>query len=637
MRRHLGPTSLFAGTVLAGVLSASVAAAAPGSESEAKSIEAAQRFERGLEKDTARLRLRTNLEHLIALWESARAHAKKGDRLTALEGEARARKMLAHWSGRKDDQERAAEARTLLDKELKRSAAPIAPAASTAVARLSAVAFEEAPDGPRLVLAVEGEFEHKRHRIAFKDDRAARVVFDLRPVVAANKTLKSITVKKNGIDRIRVGQFDDKTVRIVVDVEKGSSAPKGIDLVRDGTRGLLALGPPEVSADERKEAPSPAPVSAAAEQASEAPSEDKDDALAATRERLLEIVQEMKSIDTGDPAPARDASPRGQKESSAIAASEAESVEEEPAGGPGEVAIEARALKRSTRDAAKARDEGLVRIQRIVLDAGHGGKDFGAQGVNGIREKDVNLAIAKKLGKQLEKRLGVKVVYTRSSDQFVSLQRRAQIANKSSADLFVSIHANAHKRRSIAGIETYYLNTTSDRYAERLARRENAGPEGEGEPGDDPEPGVGMSEEEGSLPSGELGQDLRLILADLAMRSASTESRRLAGYVQSTLVGTLKKKHGDIRDLGVKHALFYVLLGARMPSILVETGFVTNSAEGGRLGEAQYQSEAASAIALGIARFVHEREGIARRLRADGGAVEPRFRDERALASVHAR
>jgi N-acetylmuramoyl-L-alanine amidase len=158
------------------------------------------------------------------------------------------------------------------------------------------------------------------------------------------------------------------------------------------------------------------------------------------------------------------------------------------------------------------------------------------------------------------------------------------------------------------------LNVTGDRYASRLARRENALEEEEGE---SPEPGVGAAEDAGELPTGSLGQDLRLILADLAMRSATSESRRLAGFVQGSLVGNLRRQHDDVKDLGVKHALFYVLLGTRMPSVLIETGFVTHATEGRRLASDKYQDEVARSIAQGVLRFVEERERLASR--DDGG------------------
>ncbi|MCK6549631.1 N-acetylmuramoyl-L-alanine amidase [Myxococcota bacterium] len=349
---------------------------------------------------------------------------------------------------------------------------------------------------------------------------------------------------------------------------------------------------------------------------------DAADAEAAHHDELLRIVQDVRGAfpelaDEGTPAipegeDGRDDSVARNEPDVTVTAEDAPLVLK---GSADPITLpEGTKLKRSTRDAARSRDGSFVRIRRIVVDAGHGGKDVGAIGRGGIREKDVNLAIATELGRQLERRLGVKVIYTRTTDEYVSLEKRSQIANASSGDLFVSIHANSHKKRKINGIETYYLNTTSDRYATRLAKRENLG-EDDDDDGEEPEPTVGMpADEQAELPSGALGQDLRLILADLAMRSATVESRRLAGYVQTTLVGKLKRQYDDVQDLGVKHALFAVLLGVRMPSILIETGFVSNPVEAVRLGDPKYRDAIADAIAHGIVRFVMEREAIARRL-----------------------
>ncbi len=266
----------------------------------------------------------------------------------------------------------------------------------------------------------------------------------------------------------------------------------------------------------------------------------------------------------------------------------------------------------STRRAAKPRQVSLLKIRRVIVDAGHGGKDPGAVGPGGVREADVNLSIAKRLGAELSEKYGLEVIYTRSTDHFVSLKARTQIANQHEADLFISVHANAHRNRKVHGIETYYLNTTSNRYARRLARRENLLATHSEDQG--LEPGVGMQTEDvGSLPEGKLGQDLRLILADLAMRSAAVESKRLAGYVQTAMVSGLRRQKETVKDLGVKHALFYVLLGARMPSVLVETGFISHAQESLRLADAAYQQHVAQSIARGVMRFAAERADVARR------------------------
>jgi N-acetylmuramoyl-L-alanine amidase len=226
-----------------------------------------------------------------------------------------------------------------------------------------------------------------------------------------------------------------------------------------------------------------------------------------------------------------------------------------------------------------------LKVRRVVVDAGHGGKDAGAIGPHGVREKTLALAIAKRVAARL-KSLGFKVVMTRKDDTFVSLDERTRIANEAHADLFVSIHCNAAKKRNLAGVETWTLNVASDRYAARLAAFENA-------------------EADRTV------SDLRLILADLATKANAGDARNLAQSVQSSLVRTLRSRVGPVRDHGVKQALFYVLLGTHMPAILVETGFISNPAEEARLKSARFQEGTAEAIARGVKDFVDARRRLA--------------------------
>src|SRR5207302_1152392 len=227
-----------------------------------------------------------------------------------------------------------------------------------------------------------------------------------------------------------------------------------------------------------------------------------------------------------------------------------------------------------------------LKVRRVVVDAGHGGRDTGAVGAHGVREKDLSLAIAKKVAPRLTA-LGFQVVLTRKGDTYVSLDERTRIANEAHADLFLSIHCNAARRRKLAGVETWTLNVASDRYATRLATFENA----------DAERTV---------------SDLRLILADLATRANASDARDLAQAVQGSLVRNLRSRVGRVGDHGVKHALFYVLLAAHMPAILVETGFISNSVEEARLRGRKYQVETAEAIARGVKEFVDGRQRLAR-------------------------
>jgi N-acetylmuramoyl-L-alanine amidase len=238
--------------------------------------------------------------------------------------------------------------------------------------------------------------------------------------------------------------------------------------------------------------------------------------------------------------------------------------------------------------AASGEVPGPGTIRRVVVDAGHGGHDPGAIGPRRVREKDVTLAMAKRLARKL-RAAGFEVVLTRSGDRFLALEERTALANTARGDLFVSIHANAHPRRNRAGVETYFLDVTNDRYAARLAAREN---------GADPD-------EAGQ------GTELLRILSDLDAKASAGSSRRLAQLVQREITRSVRSEIGGVRDLGVKSALFYVLLGARMPAVLVETGFISNREEERRLASRRYQEEVASSMARAIQAFAEREARVA--------------------------
>jgi N-acetylmuramoyl-L-alanine amidase len=219
-------------------------------------------------------------------------------------------------------------------------------------------------------------------------------------------------------------------------------------------------------------------------------------------------------------------------------------------------------------------------IRRIVLDPGHGGRDPGAIGPSGLREKDVVLKITKRLRKQLKKR-GYEVFLTRQSDIYLPLEERTAIANTKRADLFVSIHANASRKRGARGIETYILNFPSDEEAMELAARENA------------------------ISTKKLS-DLQIILYDLMLNAKVNESGRLAHHVQDSMRNHLNHGKSSRRDRGIKQAPFYVLMGARMPAILVEVSFISNRAEERRLKSRRYLDKIASSIAEGLHGYVKE-------------------------------
>jgi len=217
-------------------------------------------------------------------------------------------------------------------------------------------------------------------------------------------------------------------------------------------------------------------------------------------------------------------------------------------------------------------------LRKIVLDPGHGGKDPGAIGAGGLAEKDIALSIAKKLAVKLKNEMGIQVVLTRKDDRFVALEDRTAMANAENADLFISLHVNASPNAEARGIETYYLDNTTDEAAMRLAARENAA-------------------------ARKNISDLQFILSDMTQNMKLEDSITLAHRVQGAIVGGMSKVMSDVKDLGVKQALFYVLVGARMPSVLVEMFFITNRTEGRALALASYQDAMVEALFEGIQKY----------------------------------
>ena len=221
-------------------------------------------------------------------------------------------------------------------------------------------------------------------------------------------------------------------------------------------------------------------------------------------------------------------------------------------------------------------------VSRIVIDPGHGGRDFGAPGyLKGVYEKDIVLKIAKRLARQIRKKLDCEVFMTRNSDRHLTLEERTAIANTKNADLFISIHTNAARDRKAFGLETFILNFATDNDAILVAARENA-------------------------TSTKNISDLQTILSDLMQNAKINESTRLAIHVQESMHKHLKKRYNRIKNKGVKQAPFYVLLGAEMPAILIETSFISNPRECKRLTSTKYQDRMSEAIVNGIMKYIKE-------------------------------
>jgi N-acetylmuramoyl-L-alanine amidase len=241
------------------------------------------------------------------------------------------------------------------------------------------------------------------------------------------------------------------------------------------------------------------------------------------------------------------------------------------------------------REEAKGKAAPAGRQWTIALDPGHGGEQCGAKGPNGLKESHVALAIARRVRQALRRQApGARVVMTRDEDQVVSLEERAAIANAVDADLFVSIHLNAsHAADDLGGLATFVLDTTDDQAALRLAAREND---------------MDM----------EAVSKLQLILASLYRRAQVDRSRALANDVQRSTLRSARQLLPALHDRGVKSALFYVLVGAQMPAILVEGSFISRPDEAAALATDEYRQALADGIAGGILQYLERNPERAR-------------------------
>ena len=232
---------------------------------------------------------------------------------------------------------------------------------------------------------------------------------------------------------------------------------------------------------------------------------------------------------------------------------------------------------------APARESGTSRlpvalrpVRTVVLDPGHGGRDPGAT-TAGLREKDVTLALARRVRPRLAAR-GLEVLLTRDSDRTVELEERTAFAEGEGADLFVSLHVNAAPRRSLRGIETYYLDRSHERHTVRVAAHEN---------------GISPAQLD----------SLQRTLASFRISELSQHSERLATALHQELVGGMRRRFGGVNDLGIKRGPFFVLFLSNLPSVLVEVGFLSNPDEARRLADPGYLDALAEEIAAGIVRY----------------------------------
>ncbi|MEK7754626.1 MAG: N-acetylmuramoyl-L-alanine amidase, partial [Acidobacteriota bacterium] len=242
---------------------------------------------------------------------------------------------------------------------------------------------------------------------------------------------------------------------------------------------------------------------------------------------------------------------------------------------PAETAVPAKKNSRGERSLTRVLG---LKVGRVVIDPGHGGHDRGSTGPTGLTEKELVLDLAKRLGALIEEQLGSEVVYTRTDDTFVPLETRTELANQAKADLFLSIHANSSPFKTVTGVETYYLNFTTSRADLEVAARENA-------------------------TSQKSIHELTELLQKIALKDKLEESREFASKVQSSLHSASLRQNSRSRNRGVKKAPFVVLIGASMPSVLVEIGFVSNARDEALLKKPDHRQRVAEALYKGLSQY----------------------------------
>jgi N-acetylmuramoyl-L-alanine amidase len=542
---------------LAVVLLPAGARAAPASAVQARKLEAGKSALEKLRTDPRRRRYRDGWEAVLRLFDGAVKAAPNGPRAAeAAAAAARARVELWEVSRSPADARAAIAALRKVDDDYPGPAGAQALAAALSLASRA----HETKDGAAVARRLAERYPHEAKAVEAP-------VAPAQPV-AARASVVSEKMSATGAPQTPVEADDDDAPEVGREaanaIEEIVQAAKARAIARAGGGNVDGGG---AKSDAAAKVTGGAAVASATGAASDAEDEADDDGDAPPEEEAPATL------------PSR-STPIVRAVRNAVAA--LTEPDDEPASAAKAREMRSTALLGGTPLAAQL---GL-KIRRVVVDAGHGGRDTGAIGPSGTREKDVALTIARKVAARL-KRLGFQVVMTRDRDVFVPLDERTRIANEARADLFVSIHCNAARRRTLHGVETWTLNVSSDRYATRLAAFENA-------------------EADRTV------SDLRLILADLATKANAGDARDLAQSVQSSLVRTLRGAMGPVRDHGVKQALFYVLLGTHMPSILVETGFISNPAEEARLRSARFQDGTADAVARGMKEFVESRLRIAR-------------------------
>ncbi len=426
-------------------------------------------------------------------------------------------------------------------------------------------------DYTRVVVDLTQATSFQHGMIAASPGTPARLYIDLHGIELDPHRDYTVWVGDVRVRRVRAGQFRPDTTRIVLELEV-PVVPKVFQLE---TPARLVIDLRSTASATIAQAPRPQPAPAPP-------------VVASTRTSALQPAPQVLAPPVVRPTPTPPP----------LARSTPASTTARPAPAPPPVARPSAVAKatpapppdRSSRSVTltSASKVPKARKVRIVLDPGHGGRDPGARDSQGVAEKTVVFDIARRLADKLERRLDVEVFLTRTTDEYVELEERKDIANRVEADLFMSIHANAAKNPKLHGIETYYLKNTNDRATLRLARLEN---------------GVDMLIKDSDVST---DADLSFIISDMVQGQKEADSVVLASSVQAELVGHLRPRYHSVDSLGVKQGPFMVLDGTYMPAILVETGFVTNTLEGRRLASTSYRESVAEGLFRGIQGYLED-------------------------------
>ncbi|MGD0296995.1 MAG: N-acetylmuramoyl-L-alanine amidase [Bryobacteraceae bacterium] len=451
---------------------------------------------------------------------------------------------------------------------------------------ITAVRFWSLGDVTRIAIESDGDFSIRSDRL----ENPERLFFDLvgaKPTLGP-KGMTVIPVSDTLVRQIRVAETQHGVTRVVLDLERSADATTShldnpnrliIEVRATGAPAPATPNPPIEAEVAESRAPAyrpfTAPPASAAIEASArrtAPLFVDPPPIAARPGVASDVANVIPKL---SPPPVRPAPAAVLAKVTPAASPIAPSSAIVPAPAPETAALPAK--RNSTGGRSMIRVLGL-KVGRIVIDPGHGGHDTGTMGPEGLREKDLVLDVSKRLGALIEERMNSEVIYTRSDDTFIPLEQRTEIANQAKADLFLSIHANSSPIPSAAGVETYYLNFTTSKAALDLAARENAG-------------------------SQKSIFELQDLLEKIALRDKVDESREFANRIQSALYSFSVKNDVHSRDRGVRKAPFVVLIGASMPSVLAEIGFISNAHDESIMKKAEYRQRLAESLYKGVASY----------------------------------